>query len=126
MFTTQLLTICVLFKIKAVAYGSKNFKGWLYKKETILERGNTGENFIWELHINATDVNNNLVELQQEENEQKLASQYLHGLHLEKELEVAKKEFARKTSENKELKSILSTAKQDLMKLQEFSQQLQV
>ena len=38
---------------------------------------------------------------------------------------MAKKEINRKTSENEELKSILSTAKQDLMKLQESSEQLQ-
>ena len=71
------------------------------KRKQILEKGKTREDSIWELHINATDVNNKLVELQQE-NEQKLASRYLHGLHLEKELEVAKKEITRKTSENKE------------------------
>ena len=81
--------------------GQKISRASSTKTKQILERGKTREDSIWELHINATDVNNKLVELQQE-NEQKLASQYLHGLHLEKELEVAKKEITRKTSENKE------------------------
>ena len=104
--------------------GKKISRSGSTKRKQILERWKTGEDSIWKLHINATDVNNKLVELQQE-NEQKLASQYLHGLHLEKELEVAKKEITRKTSENQELKSLLSTAKQDLTELQECSQQLQ-
>ena len=61
----------------------------------------------------------------QKGSEQKLASQCLQTLKLEKELTVARKEVARKTSENQELRSLLTTAQNDLKELQMSQQQLQ-
>ena len=112
--TNQLRTC---FKSKLWRMGQKISEAGPTKRKQILDGWKTGKDSIWDLHINASDVNNELVKLQQER-EKQLASQCLHGLHLEKELKVAEKEITRKTSQNQELSSLPSKAKHDLKELQ--------
>ena len=68
-----------------------------------MEKWKSGRNSIWEVNINATDVNNKLVKLLQE-SEKKLVSHYSQMVLLEKKLETAKKEITCKISENTKLK----------------------
>ena len=119
---TEQMRAC--FKSKLWRMGQKISGAGSTKRKQIFEKWKAGKDSVWELRINATDVNNKLVKLH-EESEQRLALQYQRELQLEKELEMAKKEITSKTSENQELHSLLRTAKQDLKELQESSKQLQ-
>ena len=112
------------FKSKLWRMGQKISKAGSTRRKKIFESWKTGKNSIWELHIDGTNVNNELVKLQKE-NEQKLASQCLQTLQLEKELTVARKEITRKMSENQELHNLLTTAEDDFKELQVSHKQLQ-
>lgn len=116
---TEQMRAC--FKSKLWRMGQKISKAGSTKRKQIFESWKTGKNSVWELHIDATNVNSELLKLQKA-SEQKLASQCLQTLQLEKELKIARKEITRKTSENQELHSLLTTAEHEL---QESSKQLQ-
>jgi len=79
---------------------------------------------VWELHIDATTVNNELVKVQLE-NEKKLAMHHLHTIQLEKELEESKRIIFNKRSQNQQLQRMLSTTTNDLRELEESNRQLQ-
>ena len=101
--------------------GQQISKAGSTKRKKIFQSWKTS---VWELHIDATNINNELIKLQKE-NEQKLASQCLQTLQLEKELTIARKEITRKTSENQELQSLLTTAENNFEELQVSHRQLQ-
>jgi len=109
------------FKSKLWRMGQKISKAGSTKRKQILQ---SWKDSVWELHIDAIDINNRLVKLQHE-NVQKLAVQYSHNLQLEKELEIASKEISSKTSQNQKLQSLLSSAQSGIKKLQDSSKQLQ-
>ena len=50
-----------MFQIKTVAYGSKNLKAGSISRKKIFESWKIGKNSVWELHIDANNVNNELL-----------------------------------------------------------------